>query len=209
MADLMLAYFLDHSPLLCNLGGRLKRRSRRGLWRRNRVGLIAAPSHAQRFESIGSSTARLLLQPVNPGQLLGVASKHPSLFADPGIDRADSLTQFILQCFMQFALRLVFFPQLRSIDPAKRWPLLVFLLFPALLVVSGHKSAEPRFQRRLRETAINRARFDVYQRPAIRDRKSVCAQIKPDTVSVRDPVKLLPTCRVNESLGMPLKPCLE
>jgi hypothetical protein len=28
-------------------------------------------------------------------------------------------------------------------------------------------------------------------------------------VSVSDPVKLLPTCRVNESLGMSLKPCLD
>ena len=110
---------------------------------------------------------------------------------------------------MQFALRLVFFPQPRSIDAGKPRSLLVFLLFPALLVVSGHKSAEPRFQRRLRETAINRARFDVNQRPAIRKDKAVCAQIKPDTVSVSDPVKLLPTCRVNESLGMSLKPCLE
>src|SRR5271166_599073 len=50
---------------------------------------------------------------------------------------------------MQFTLRLVFFPQLRSIDAGKLRSLLVFLLFPALLVVSGHKSAEPRFQRRL------------------------------------------------------------
>src|ERR1700680_5319109 len=110
---------------------------------------------------------------------------------------------------MLFALRLVFFPQPRSIDPAKRGPLLVFLLFPALLVVSGHKGAEPRFQRRLRETAINRARFDVNQRPAIRKDKAVCAQIKPDTVSVSNPVKLFPTRRINESLGVSLKPCLE
>src|SRR5260370_12100438 len=96
MADLMLADLLNHGPLLCNLGLRLKRRSRRGLCRRNRVGLIAASSYAQRFESVGSSAARLLLQPVNPGQLLGVASKRPSLFADPGIHRADPLTQFVL-----------------------------------------------------------------------------------------------------------------
>ena len=31
MADLMLADLLNHGPLLCNLGLRLKRRSRRGL----------------------------------------------------------------------------------------------------------------------------------------------------------------------------------
>src|SRR5271166_4924073 len=110
---------------------------------------------------------------------------------------------------MQFTLRLVFFPQLRSIDAGKLRSLLVFLLFPALPIVSGHKSAQPRFQRRLRETAINRARFHVNQRPTIRKDKAVCAQIKPDTVSVRDPVKLLPTCRVNESLSMSMKPCLE
>jgi hypothetical protein len=99
--------------------------------------------------------------------------------------------------------------QPRSIDAGKPRPLLVFLLFSALLVVSGHKSAEPRFQRRLREPAINRTRFDVDQRAAIRKDEAVCAQIKSDTVSVSDPVKLLPTCRVNESLGMSLKPCLE
>src|SRR5271157_5077657 len=110
---------------------------------------------------------------------------------------------------MQFALRLVFFPQSRSIDAGKPRSLLVFLLFPALLVVSGHKSAQPRFQRRLRETAINRARFHVDQRPAIRKDKAVCAQIQPDTVRVSNPVKLLPTRRVNESLSMSLKPCLE
>src|ERR1700732_1034825 len=110
---------------------------------------------------------------------------------------------------MQFALRLVFFPQLRSIDAGKPRALLVFLLSPALLVVSGHKSAEPRFQRRLRETPINRARFHANQRPAIRKDKAVCAQIKPDTVRVRDPVKLFPTRRINESLGVSLKPGLE
>jgi hypothetical protein len=60
-----------------------------------------------------------------------------------------------------------------------------------LLVVSGHKSAQARFQRRLRETAINRTRFHVNQRPAIRKDKADCAQINPDTVSVSDPVKLL------------------
>src|SRR5208283_5183554 len=110
---------------------------------------------------------------------------------------------------MQFALRLVFYPQTRSIDAGKPRPLLVFLLFTALLIVSGHKSAEPRFQRRLRETPINRARFHVNQRPTIRKDKAVCAQIQPDTVSVSDPVKLLPSRRVNEALGMSLKPCLE
>ena len=39
--------------------------------------------------------------------------------------------------------------------------------------------------------------------------RSWCAKIKPDTVSVRYPVKLLPTCRVNESLRVSLKPRLE
>ena len=34
--------------------------------RRDGVGLIAAPSYAQRLESIGASITRLLLQPVNP-----------------------------------------------------------------------------------------------------------------------------------------------
>ena len=47
------------------------------------------------------------------------------------------------------------------------------------------------------------------QRTPIRKDEAVCAQIKPDTVSVSDPVKLLPTYRVNESLGMSLKPRLE
>src|SRR5260370_42040161 len=110
---------------------------------------------------------------------------------------------------MQFALRLVFFPQLRSIDAGKPRPLLVPQCFPPLLVLTGHKSAEPRFQRRLRETAINRARFHVNQRPAICKDEAVCAQIQPDTVSVGDPVKLFPTSRLNKSLGMSLKPCLE
>ena len=39
--------------------------------------------------------------------------------------------------------------------------------------------------------------------------KAVCAQIKPHAVSVGNPVKLLPRCRVDKSLGMPLKPGLE
>src|SRR5260370_35168302 len=110
---------------------------------------------------------------------------------------------------MQFALRLVFFPQPRSIDAGKPRLLLVPVCFPPLLVLTGHKSAEPRFQRRLCETAINRARFHVNQRPTIRKDKAVFAQIKPDTVSVSNPRKLLPTWRGNESLGMSLKPCLE
>src|SRR5271165_2874087 len=151
------------------------------------MGLIAAPSYAQRFESVGSSAARLLLQPVNPGQLLGVASKRPSLFADPGIHRADPLPQFVLhrrvsdapagalqrhfdhrsfrarrslnpvdlqgsasrqthelglaQRFMQFALRLVFFPQPRSIDVGKPRPFLVPLCFPPLLVLESAKKS--------------------------------------------------------------------
>jgi hypothetical protein len=60
------------------------------------MGLIAAPSYAQRFESIGSSAARLLLQPVNPGQLTRIACQCPALFADPSIHSKDSLTQFRL-----------------------------------------------------------------------------------------------------------------
>ena len=101
---------------------------------------------------------------------------------------------------MQFALRLVFFPQLRSIDPSEPRPLLVPLCFPPLLVLTGYKSAEASFQRRLRETAINRARFHANQRPAIRKDEAVCAQIKPDTVSLSDPVKLFPTRRVAEAI---------
>jgi hypothetical protein len=76
------------------------------------------------------------------------------------------------------------------------------LFFPPLLVITDHKSAEASFQRRFPETAINRARFDADQRPAIRKDKAVCAQLQPDTMSVGDPVKLFPTCRVSESLGV-------
>ena len=36
--------------------------------------------------------------------------------------------------------------------------------------------------------------------------KAICAQIKPNTVSIRHPVKLLPTCGLNESLSVSLKP---
>src|ERR1700680_504131 len=103
---------------------------------------------------------------------------------------------------MQLTLRLVFFPQPRSIDAGKPRLLLVPVRFPPLLVLTGHKSAEPRFQRRFCETAINRARFHVSQRPTIRKDKAVCAQIQPDTVGVSNPVKLFPTRRVNESLGV-------
>jgi hypothetical protein len=53
---------------------------------------------------------------------------------------------------MQFTLRLVFFPQLRSIDASKPRSFFVPQCFPPLLVLTGDKSAEPRFQRRLRET---------------------------------------------------------
>ena len=98
---------------------------------------------------------------------------------------------------MQFALRLVFFPQSRSIDAGKPRPLLVSLCFPPLL------------ERRLRETAINRARFDTDQRAPMSKDKAVCAKIKPDTVSVSDPVKLFPTRRIDESLSVSLKPCLK
>jgi hypothetical protein len=83
------------------------------------------------------------------------------------------------------------------------------LFFPPLLVLGGNESAKASFQRRLPETAINRARFDTDERALMSKDKAVCAQLQPDTVSVRDPVKLLPTCRVNESLGVSLKPCLE
>jgi hypothetical protein len=61
------------------------------------------------------------------------------------------------------------------------------------LVLSGNKSAEASFQRRLRQLAINRARLDVDERAPMSKDKAVCAQIKPDTVSVSDPVKLFPT----------------
>jgi hypothetical protein len=115
----------------------------------------------------------------------------------------------LAQRFMQFALRLVFFPQPRSIDAGKPRPLRVPLCLPPLFVVTGYKSAEASFQRHLGQLAIDRARFDVDQRTPMSEYKAVCAQIKPDTVSVRDPVKLFPTCRVNESLSMSLKPCLE
>jgi hypothetical protein len=39
--------------------------------------------------------------------------------------------------------------------------------------------------------------------------EAVCAQIKPDTVSVSDPVKLFPACRVDESLSVFRKPSLK
>ena len=110
---------------------------------------------------------------------------------------------------MQFALRLVFFPQLRSIDAGEPRSFLVPLCFPPLLVFGGNENAKASFQRRLRQLAIDRTRFAVDQRTPMSEDEAVCAQIKPDTVSVRDPVKLLPTCRINESLGMSLKPCLD
>ena len=110
---------------------------------------------------------------------------------------------------MQFALRLVFFPQPRSIDAGKPRPFLVPLCFPPLFVVTGYKSAEASFQRRLRQLTIDRARFDVDQRTPMSEDEAVCAQIKPNTVSVHDLVKLFPTCRLDESLGVSLKPCLE
>jgi hypothetical protein len=110
---------------------------------------------------------------------------------------------------MQFALRLVFFPQPRSINAGKPRPLLVPLCFPPLSVFTGYEGAEASFQRRLRQLAIDRTRFDVDQRTPMSEDKAVCAQIKPDTVSVRDTVKLLPTGRVDESLSMSLKPGLK
>ena len=110
---------------------------------------------------------------------------------------------------MQFTLRLVFFPQPRSIDAGKPRPLLVPLCFPPLFVVTGYKSAEASFQRRLRQLAIDRTRFDVDQRTPMSEDEAICAQIKPNTVSIRDSVKLLPTRRVDESLGVSLKPKLK
>jgi hypothetical protein len=115
----------------------------------------------------------------------------------------------LAQRFVQFPLRLVFFPQARRSDPAKPRFLLVLLCFPALLILSGNKSTEASFQRRLREMATNRARFDTYERAPVSKNKAVCAQSKPHAVSVGNPVKFLPRCRVNESLGVPLKPDLE
>jgi hypothetical protein len=69
----------------------------------------------------------------------------------------------LAQRFMQFALRLVFFPQPRSIDAGKPRPLLVPLCFPPLLVLTGDESAQASFQRCFRQLAIDRTRFDVDQ----------------------------------------------
>lgn len=77
---------------------------------------------------------------------------------------------------------------------------------PPLLILTGNKSAKPRFERCLPETAINRARFDVNQRPTIRKDEPVRSEIKPDTMSISDPMKLFPRRRVDKSLSMPLKP---
>ena len=98
----------------------------------------------------------------------------------------------LAKLFMQFALRLVLFPQSRSIVASKPRPLVVPMCFPPLLIFTGYESAEASFQCCLRETAINRARFDTYQRAPMSKDKAVCAKIKPDTVSVSDPVKLFP-----------------
>jgi hypothetical protein len=77
------------------------------------------------------------------------------------------------------------------------------------LVVTGYKSAEASFQRRLRQVTTNRARFYADQRTLMSEDEAVGAQIKPDTVSVSDPVKLFPTCRVDKSLRMSCKPNLK
>src|ERR1700732_1035484 len=92
---------------------------------------------------------------------------------------------------------------------ASRGLFLVPLCFSPLFVVTGYKSAKASFQRRLRQLAIDRTRFDVDQRTPMSEDEAICAQIKPNTVSIRDSVKLLPTRRVDESLGVSLKPCLE
>ena len=142
---------------------------------------------------------------------------HRSLGARGGLNRVELLGSIdrqarelgLAQRFMQFPLRLVFFPQARSIDPRKPRLLLVPLFFPALLILSGNKSAEASFQRRLARWRSNRARFDMDERTPMSKDKAVCAQIKPHAVSVSDPVKLFPTCRVDKSLGMSLKPNLE
>jgi hypothetical protein len=83
------------------------------------------------------------------------------------------------------------------------------MCFPPLLVLTGYESADASFQRRLRQLAIDRTRFDVDQRTPMSKDEAICAQIKPDTVSVRDPVKLLPTCRIDESLGVSCEPSLK
>ena len=109
---------------------------------------------------------------------------------------------------MQFALRLVFFPQPRSIDAGKQRPLLVPLCFPpcswSLATKVPRRASNAVFAK-----AIDRTRFDVDQRTPMSEDEAICAQIKPNTVSIRDSVKLLPTRRVDESLGVSLKPCLE
>jgi hypothetical protein len=56
--------------------------------------LPASTRCAQRFKGIVASIVGLLLQPVNPRQLLGVACQRASFLTDPGIDRPDGLTQF-------------------------------------------------------------------------------------------------------------------
>jgi hypothetical protein len=60
------------------------------------------------------------------------------------------------------------------------------------LVLGGNENAKASFQRRLRQLAIDRTRFDVDQRTPMSEDEAICAQIKPNTVSIRDSVKTPP-----------------
>jgi hypothetical protein len=70
-------------------------KSRKPQWHKQ-FGQAASTRCAQRFKSIVASIVGLLLQPVNPRQLLGVTAQRAVLLANSGIHRADPLTQFRL-----------------------------------------------------------------------------------------------------------------
>ena len=94
---------------------------------------------------------------------------------------------------MRFALGLIFFPIAAKYDSRKPSSFLVLLFFFPVFI-TGHKSAETSLERRVSQLAINRARFDTDERASMSKDEAVCAQIDPDTVSITNAVKLLPTC---------------
>ena len=48
------------------------------------------------------------------------------------------------------------------------------MCFPPLLVLTGYESADATFQRRLRQLAIDRTRFDVDQRTPMSKDEAIC-----------------------------------
>ena len=129
---------------------------------------------------------------------------HTSGLNRSAVGPIDRKASELSQAFLHFQFPLVLLPHSQSLTTAEGKPIPLSVSFPPLLVLTGDKSAKARFDRRLRETAINRTGFDVNQRPPIRKDEAVCAPVKPDTVSVRNPVKLLPTRRIKESLSVSL-----